>query len=113
MNKEAFLAGVGAVMLEKTALSVLPSWGGQALVTKRKLGLRGEIGYDYLLGTVPIPNLGISIGNENRSFDIGGPIPHIGFSSGLPSDYSGRIENRPRSLWKALADSRLVNGGTR
>jgi hypothetical protein len=104
MHRESFLNGYASAILEKIAFAVAPAWGGQSWVTKRKAGLRGEAGYDYLLGTVPVPSIGASIGTDNFNVGFSGPIPGISFGDGVPKDYSGRVEHLPRSLWKIIAD---------
>lgn len=100
--KQAVTAG----LTEKQAFAILPAWGGSDWVTKRKMGLRGTAGYNYLMGVVPVPQIGAQFGTDVANMSLSGPIPSLGFGSGIPKDYSGKVDYNPPSLWKLLSDHR-------
>ena len=100
--KQAVTAG----LTEKQAFAILPAWGGSDWVTKRKMGLRGTAGYNYIMGAIPVPQIGMQFGTDKANVSLSGPIPSIGFGSGIPKDYSGKVDYNPPSWWKLLSDHR-------
>ncbi len=88
-----------AVMLKHSAVA----WGGQKWQTgTAPIGL--EAGYDWLLGTVPIPSVGLRIGSKDEALTIGGPIPSIGYTS-VPA-FKGRAGTGQRNVWDWMTDDR-------
>jgi hypothetical protein len=86
--------------MEKEAIVPLMSTGGGSYLTNHGLGL--EAGYSHLLGVLPIPEVGIRLGNEQGGVSVSGPIPGIGADNGLTP---GRWNvNSNRSLWQYLKD---------
>jgi hypothetical protein len=81
--------------------SAVPAWGGGRYHLGTGRGLGAEVGYDYLLGTIPVPNLGIRVGGRRGGVGISGPIPGVSFDTGVNPGWQW---NHPRSIWAAIGD---------
>lgn len=65
-------------------------------------GINPRIGYKYLGGVVPMPDVSLRFGLPGVGGGIGlDPLPYVFGDSGQPS---GRHANLPRSFWKKLQD---------
>lgn len=86
---------------EQKQAGVPKSWGGQRWQLGES-GINPRIGYKYMLGTVPTPDLALRVGMPGVGVGVGlHPWPYIFVDDGQPS---GRHGNNPRSLWKYMAD---------
>ena len=85
---------------EKKSL-LLPAWGGGQYHLDSGHGPGLTAGYDYLLGTVPFPSVGLRFGGNQGGFGISGPIPGISLDNGMPAGWSW---NHPQSVWAWLRD---------
>jgi hypothetical protein len=91
--------------MHKTALL---SWGGRDFsAAPRGVGIGLNAGWDHIYGVLPTPYAGIDIGGPHHGLRLNGPIPGIGFRSGLFSRPPGlsSTTSYPRSLWATLADN--------
>lgn len=99
---------------EKNAFekAAIPSFGGRNFsLAPRGSGVGLNAGYDYLAGLIPNPYVGIDIGTPHTGVSLSGPIPGIGFRSGMftrpPGASSGFNRSNAfghRSFWKYLTD---------
>lgn len=65
-------------------------------------GINPRIGYKYLGGVLPVPDVSIRAGFPGLGGGIGlDPLPYMFSDSGQPS---GRFANSPRSFWKNMSD---------
>ena len=87
----------------KRVLNLSPSWGGG----KYQLGemlLNPQLGYRYLGGVVPTPDVGLRLGGFLGGNTIGfAPFPYIESDWGRPSGWQGN-KHDARSLYKWLQD---------
>lgn len=97
--------------MQKEAFFILPAFGGGKYTTKRRGGFRGEAGYDYLAGVLPLPSVGFSVGNDKMEVGLSGPLPGISFTSGRDKDSYGWDNDFTRSLPKVIADK--IQGRTK
>jgi hypothetical protein len=96
---------------EKVAI---PVWGGRNYsLAPRGAGIGLNAGYDYLGGVVPNPYVGVDIGTPHTGMMLSGPVPGIGFRSGMFTRPPGATSSHNkhhvyghRSLWQYLTDSR-------
>ncbi len=86
----------------KKILKVLPSWGGQKWQLG-EWGLNPQVGYRYLGGVVPTPDLGLRVGSPVGGLALGlDPLPYDEADWGRPS---ARHANKDgRSLYQWLGD---------
>lgn len=86
----------------KRVLNLSPSWGGG----KYQLGemlLNPQIGYRYLGGVIPTPDIGLRLGGFLGGNTIGlAPLPYLETDWGRPSGWQANKETR--SLYKWLGD---------
>lgn len=77
------------------------SWGGQRWQLGQA-GINPQVGYRYLAGVVPSPQVGLRLGLPGAGVSVGlSPFPYLQTDFGEPS---GRFADTPRSLWKYMAD---------
>ena len=104
INKEAMeiiIDGYLAGYMEKEAFLPIISTGGGSYLTNQGVGL--NTGYSHAFGLIPLPEIGIRVGNENAGATISGPIPGIAVDNGLKS---GKWNwNGIRSLWQVAKDA--------
>lgn len=86
----------------KRVLNLSPSWGGQKWQLG-EWGLNPQVGYRYLGGVVPTPDIALRLGGPIGGTAVGlAPFPYIETDWGRPS---GRQANKEtRSLYKWIGD---------
>lgn len=103
MPKKSSAAVNFAKTAAKRVLNLSPSWGGG----KYQLGemfLNPQVGYRYLGGVVPTPDVGLRLGGFLGGNTIGlAPLPYIETDWGRPSGWQANKETR--SLYKWLGDA--------
>ena len=86
----------------KRVLNLSPSWGGQKWQLG-EWGLNPQVGYRYLGGVLPTPDIALRLGGPLGGTALGfAPFPYIETDWGRPS---GRQANKEtRSLYKWIGD---------
>lgn len=86
----------------KRVLNLSPSWGGQKWQLG-EWGLNPQVGYRYLGGVVPTPDIALRLGGPLGGTAVGlAPFPYVETDWGRPS---GRQANKEmRSLYKWIGD---------
>lgn len=86
---------------EEKAAGIQKSIGGQRWQLGEG-GINPQLGYKYMLGMLPTPDVALRVGTPGAGVGIGlHPWPYIFSDKGQPS---GRQGNNPRSFWKYMAD---------
>lgn len=96
----------GSVALDIYKRATVDSYAGLSSGGQRwqlgESGINPRVGYKYLGGVVPMPDVSLRVGLPGVGGGIGlDPLPYVFGDSGQPS---GRHANLPRSFWKKLQD---------